>query len=100
MWALGCLLFAWWHCFSPFECIFTESGAVKVVECSHSRVLNRIPVFPSAKAGAESKNNNVIHSLCSYVLEVDFTERPHCVDVILKIEDAISAYDHRGPLIA
>ena len=42
VWALGCLLFAWWFGYSPFECEF-YGQAIKVVECSSLRVLSSVP---------------------------------------------------------
>ena len=41
VWAMGCLLFAWWVGYSPYECEFAASDRVKVVECTTLRILSR-----------------------------------------------------------
>ena len=94
VWALGCLLFAWWHGYSPFECMFVESAAssksgsscsVIVTECSHSRVLSRPP---RKKKG--SSDDDIISDLSEWMLEKDFTVRPHCSDVLTRVQHVLA----------
>lgn len=66
--------------------MFTESGRPKVVECSHSRVLNKIPVHPKPR-----HEDIIVHDICSWVLEVDMALRPFNRDVIARVETSISA---------
>jgi hypothetical protein len=80
VWAIGCLLFAWWYGYSPFECEFTESGSVRVVECSHLRVLARIPVCP-----APSYEDEIIREIVEFILVPDLSARPFLSDVIYRV---------------
>ena len=46
IWSLGCTLYALAFGYSPFEVEYTAKGDPRVVECSHLRVMARVP-FPS-----------------------------------------------------
>ena len=80
MWAVGCLLFAWWYGYSPFECEFTESGTLRFVECSYLRVLARIPTHPRP-----SYEDQIIQDLVNYILIRDIQQRPFLTDVIYRV---------------
>jgi hypothetical protein len=79
---MGCLLFAWWYGYSPFECEFTENGTVRVVECSHLRVLSRVPQCPHDVATYEDR---LIGELVDYILVRDLKERPFLTEVIYRV---------------
>lgn len=89
VWALGCLLFASWHGYSPYECTFTDDRP-RVVECSHSRVLNSIPVLQKP-----SKEDAIVHDMCSWILQHDMLHRPHNSDLISRVESLLSSF-HLG----
>lgn len=92
VWAAGCLLFAWWHGFSPFECDFTESGQARVTPCSHLRVLSQIPRVPAAKATSQDV---VIQALVEWILERDFAVRVFAADVVTRVRDALLEGEER-----
>ena len=77
VWGMGCLLWAWWYGYSPYECEFTSTGAVRVVECSLTRVLSKIPHHPKP-----SDNDQFIADFAEYMLVSNPQLRPFCVDVI------------------
>lgn len=85
VWALGCLLFASWHGYSPYECSFSDDRP-RVVECSHSRVLNTIPVLQKP-----SREDTIIHDLCSFILQHDPMSRPLNPDVISRVENTVNS---------
>lgn len=115
IWAAGCLLFAWWYGYSPFECEFVNDNSngtaaggrgggsnthrmvevqqcrpVKVVPCSHLRVLAGLPrrdrqntaVSPSSAAAADDGSNSltpssdVIDELVGCMVATDLAARP------------------------
>ena len=81
VWGMGCLLFAWWFGYSPYECEFTTAGHVKVVECSLSRVLSKLP-----RPTKPSNNDQLVVDLCEWILIHNPTERPHCRDVLERLK--------------
>jgi serine/threonine kinase 16 len=82
VWGIGCLLFAWWFGYSPFECEFNDNDQIKVVECSHLRVLAKIP-----KPLKPSNDDVVILDLVQWILHRDHNTRPYTTDIIEKIKD-------------
>ena len=90
MWSLGCLLFAWWHGYSPYECELLESG-VRVVECTHLRVLSKI-----ASRANPSREDTVIHQLTDATLEHDMENRMFTTDVIVRVDEAIRVAQDGG----
>lgn len=115
VWALGCLLFAWWFGFSPFECEFIGAGhashggggggasgrasteassvgvdgvaQVRLVACSQLRVLSKYPRPPRPTAEDE-----VILELVDYVLITKLSERPFVGDVISRVDASIEKH--------
>mmetsp|Transcript_7680 Transcript_7680/g.11394 ORF Transcript_7680/g.11394 Transcript_7680/m.11394 type:complete len:344 (+) Transcript_7680:58-1089(+) len=95
VWALGCLLFAWWHGYSPFECEITEVG-VKVVECTHLRVLAKVPSCgPSASA-----EDRTLQQLVEEILEQDITKRPFLPAVIASIRKTRETLGGRRQMVS
>ena len=84
---MGCLLFAWWFGYSPFECEFNDSGSVRVVECSHLRVLAKTPVPPQTH---QTSNDAIVIEIVDWMLNRDFSVRPYTTDVIERLQDTIS----------
>lgn len=84
VWSLGCLLFAWRFGYSPFECMFSDTGGVKVTECSYSRVLSRLPIKPQA-----SLDDTIILDITEWILQKDISKRPYTSDVITHVMDKL-----------
>ena len=84
VWAIGCLLFAWWFGYSPFECEF-HGGILKVVECSSLRVLSPIP-----RSSCPSTDDKTVTELTEWILEKDFRVRPFTSDVMHRVEEIIA----------
>ena len=91
VWALGCLLFAWWFGYSPFECEFSEVGRPRVVECSSLRVLSEVPAPPNPTA-----DDKVILELVHWILQKDFSIRPYTTDVLERLDECIVKYGGKG----
>lgn len=86
MWGIGCLLFAWWFGYSPFECEFIngDSKNIRVVECTYLRVLAPIkrPLNPS-------HDDNIILILVEWILNRDLYNRPFTSDIIIRINQTL-----------
>ena len=80
VWGIGCLLFAWWFHYSPFECEFSPNGQARVVECSYSRVLAKLPT-----PQRPSKNDRIIIEMVEWILIHDMNKRPFCCDIITRL---------------
>ncbi len=83
---MGCLLFAWWFGYSPFESEFIGS-TIRVTECSALRVLASIP-----KKANRSAEDEIIYEIVEWILEKEMIRRPFLIDVIHRLEDTISAH--------
>ena len=71
VWAIGCLLFAWYYGYSPFECEFIENTSnVRVVECTHLRVLSKVP-SPTKKTMDDILTDKKRNGLICKLLECD-----------------------------
>jgi hypothetical protein len=84
VWSLGCLLFAWFYGYSPFESEFNENGTMRVVECSHLRVLGKVPKRPNSLA-----DDLVLQGLTDWILDNNISNRPFTVEIINKLEETI-----------
>ena len=84
VWSMGCLLFAWWHGYSPFESEFTESGYIRVVECSHLRVLSG-PASCHTYPNSNTSDNQHIQDLVLFMCEPDIRGRPFLNTVIGRV---------------
>jgi len=84
VWGMGCLLFAWWFGLSPFECEFTDAGGVRVTDCSHSRVLSKMP-----RPNKPSREDAVVLELCEWILEKNPAVRVFTSDVLVRLKDVI-----------
>ena len=90
VWGLGCLLFAWWFGYSPFESEFVVNDRgqceIKVTDCGHSKVLSKMPRKPDKYCSPEDRK---ILRLSEWILEQDFTKRVYTDDVITAVEDEL-----------
>eukprot|EP01039_Chlorochromonas_danica_P007468 gene7469-8257_t len=80
VWALGCLLFALWFGYSPFECEFIgNTDDVKVVECSALRVLSDIPMPPTYHSNSDDA---FVYDLAHVILKKPITDRMFVKDIL------------------
>jgi serine/threonine kinase 16 len=86
VWAMGCLLFAWWFGYSPFECEFV-GNQIKVTECSSLRVLSKIP----RPRQVTSSEDELILNTVEWILEKDLTKRPFLSEVIGKMNSLLES---------
>lgn len=96
VWAIGCLLFAWWFGYSPFECEFTENVThggcgVRVTDCSHSRVLSRMP-----RPSRPTPEDSVILDFAEWVLVKDHRIRVYTSDVESRLQEVLLEVAQRG----
>ena len=91
VWALGCLLYAWWFGYSPFECEFNDLGEIRCVECSQLRVLAAIPTPPHP-----TDDDRKVLSIVSFILQREFNLRPYASDVIEMLSLEITALDQKA----
>lgn len=86
VWSLGCLLFAWYYGYSPFECEFTDQGTTRLVDSSYSRVLSKIP-RPKSVSQADDR----VLSISEWILDANFLHRPYIQDVIQRVDSSIAS---------
>jgi serine/threonine kinase 16 len=86
VWSCGCLLYGMMYGTSPFEMEFRHDGSVKVVECTHLRVLGgKLPHVPAKKASLCNYGQELLE-LIEWILTVDRTERPTIDEVCDRVE--------------
>lgn len=76
-----------WFGYSPYECTFMQ-GVIKVADCSHSRVLSKMPRKSTQYCSPEDEK---ILDLSEWILTQDFTERVYTSDIITAIEEELAA---------
>eukprot|EP01038_Epipyxis_sp_PR26KG_P013272 gene13272-17783_t len=81
VWAMGCLLYAWWFGYSPFECEF-HGDYIRVVECSPLRILGNIP-----RRSHINHDDQIILELVDWILVKDFNNRPFINDIISRLDE-------------
>lgn len=90
VWGIGCLLYAWWFGYSPFECEY-HGATMRVVECSSLRVLSPIPRTPHPTV-----EDKVILDLSEWILNVNYEVRPYTSDIIVRVGESIEAHKNGG----
>uniref|UniRef100_A0A7S2D3I4 non-specific serine/threonine protein kinase n=1 Tax=Octactis speculum TaxID=3111310 RepID=A0A7S2D3I4_9STRA len=78
IWSLGCVLFAMMYGYSPFECEF-HGKKVVVVECTHLRVIGRLPEPPEEL----KRYPAFLEALTIAMLRKEYKHRPN-VDRVLR----------------
>ena len=97
VWGIGCLLFAWWFGYSPYESEFSDvNGAIRVVDCGHSRVLSKMPRKPPTFC---TGNDIIIMNLVENILEHDFTKRCYTSDIIHAVGEKLHNLFPRGDAV-
>mgnify|MGYP003386120202 FL=1 len=128
IWSVGCLLFAWWYGYSPFECEFgtnssssggsdfgslemreyeknSDDGAaagasvyrqftqqhypMKVVPCSHLRILAAPPARPT-KDKLRDQSSDIIDNLVGSMIISEISNRPFLREVVHSVQGYIS----------
>ena len=90
IWSCGCLLFGLMYGASPFEIEFRRSGSVRIVDCTHLRVLGGKIPYPPASREVAHKYSHKIHELVDWILTVDRKERPTIEDVLSRVEGMLT----------
>ena len=85
VWSLGCVLFAIMYGSSPFEVEFRTDGSVRIVECTHLRVIGDIP-FPPPHTEAGNRYSHDIKDLLKWILNIDRSQRPTLDDVSKRMD--------------
>ena len=70
VWSLGCTLYAMAFGLSPFEVEYSSRGEARVVDCSHLRVIARVPFPPS------HPYSDTLVDLILWLLQQDAAVRP------------------------
>jgi len=83
VWSLACLLFAMMYGASPFECEFAGPKGIRIVECTHLRVLGEIPTAPSQRYSLS------LHNFVEWMLTQDRSERPNIAQVLHRAEELL-----------
>ena len=85
VWMLGCTLFATLYGASPSECEFSrQTGQVRIVECTHNKVLGPIP-RPAADTPTAKWYSPQIKELLEWILTQNRTDRPTLSQVISRV---------------
>ena len=98
VWSLGCVLFGLMHGISPYEMEYTrrgnsrgQYGLVRVVECTHLKILDEVPLPPWASVGKGVNDNDdssgadgrdgkyplSIYKFVRYMVNHDRNQRPN-----------------------
>ncbi|KAL9178356.1 hypothetical protein ACHAXT_000003 [Thalassiosira profunda] len=105
VWSLGCVLFGLMHGASPFEMEFARGegggpgrqqqqpqqfGLVRIMECTHLKILGEVPMPPWASDGADDSTNSArkdgryplaLYKLVRYMVQHDRAARPSIHEV-------------------
>jgi serine/threonine kinase 16 len=89
VWMLGCVLFATLYGASPGECEFSRStGQLRIVECTHNKVLGPIP-RPPAESPTAKWYSPQIKELVEWILNQDRHERPTLSEVQTRVQSLL-----------
>ena len=90
VWSCGCLLYGLMYGASPFEMEFRKDGSVRIVDCTHLRILGGKIPKPPAKRVSVYQYSPLIHDLVEWMCTVDRTERPSLDDVMDRVESMLT----------
>jgi serine/threonine kinase 16 len=87
VWSCGCVLFGLMYGTSPLEMEFRQDGSIRVVECTHLRVLSGKIPSPPKSAEAAYGYKPELNDLVKWMLTVDRKERPDLDSVLERLEN-------------
>jgi len=105
VWSLGCLFFGLLHGTSPFEMEYSRQnsqneqqnqyGIVRIVECTHLKILGEVPLPPWARGGNDDGNCGdsngkyplSMYKFVKYLVQHDRLVRPNIHEVATKFSD-------------
>jgi len=104
VWSLGCLLFGLLHGTSPFEIEYSRNnsqneqqnqyGLVRIVECTHLKILGEVPLPPWARGGNDESGGGSngkypisMYKFIQYLVQHDRQVRPNIHEVATKFDD-------------
>ena len=92
VWSCGCLLYALMYGTSPFEMEFRHDGTIRIVECTHLRVLGGNIPFPQTDVMEASYGyRKELKDLVQWILVVDRKHRPDLDSLLMKVEKLVSS---------
>ena len=87
VWSCGCVLYGLMYGTSPFEMEFRQDGSIRIVECTHLRLLSgKIPSPPKSREAAYGYMKG-LHDMVEWILNVDRKERPDLDSVLDRAEN-------------
>lgn len=98
VWSLGCLLFGLMHGCSPFEMEFVRPNnsydstisAVRIVDCSHLKILGDLPLPPWTKQGGRKPKDGYpmeVYDFVKYMVCHDRLRRPDTKQIVEKFSE-------------
>ena len=104
VWSLGCLLFGLLHGTSPFEMEYSRNnshneqnqyGLVRIVECTHLKILGEVPIPPWARGGNDDGSGGgsngkypiSMYKFIQYLVQHDRQVRPNIHGAAAKFSD-------------
>lgn len=89
VWSCGCVLYGLMYGTSPFEMEFRKDGTIRIVECTHLRVLSgKIPYPPKFRDSLYGYKKE-LNDLVEFILVADREDRPDLDTVIKRVEDLL-----------
>ena len=90
VWGIGCLLFAWYYGYAPFELTYNKAGQTIATECTYLRILSCNISYPTPL----TEPDHTLKALVAYILVHDISNRPNTSQVLDKLEETINRLQH------
>lgn len=95
VWALGCLFYAWWFGYSPYEITFDKMGQPSSTDCSYLRILSLSGHLPKPTTPMSDKDLKIF-ALSEFILIHDYKMRPFTQDVLQRVDTLIDNIQSAG----